>query len=720
MSAPPQIVLGGKLAQVGKRIGKGGEGEVFALGDGQAVKVYSKPDAQREAKIKAMIDGALAKGSDLIAFPSAIARHRNGDFAGFAMRLVKGHTSLHDLYAPGSRKVHFPKADYRFTIRAAANIARAVAKVHELGAVIGDINHSGILISEQAVAALIDADSFQFGPSHLCRVGVAEYTSPELQGIRLDGVVRTPNHDAFGLAVVIFQLLFMGRHPFMGRYSGGDMPLERAIAENRFAYSRARSTSMTPPPGACNLNDFPQVITTALESAFAPNAAARPTALQWAKALEEFERSLTKCSANAMHFFPSAASSCIWCRMEQALGILLFLPTFDVGAGPQIADPGAAGFNLGAVWAAIDAIKLPAPESLTPTLPTISPSETDEATSFKRKHNGQRTIGFIALIFAFGLLMAYSAIWPVYGAFAWFGIVKAFGQSANTRAFTSRYEQAERSLVSAIAGWRERVGIVEMGNMRDSLREAKAELEKLPQTEQRRLAEFEASRKDRQLHDFLETFPIRRASIRGVGPAKIAALASYGIDTAADIVLSRVTSVPGFGEVSASPLMQWRAKVAGRFVFRAQQSPIEAQEIQRIRQSCAMEAANLRAKLLKGANDLQRAASTMPSRLKAIDPVVSRAHFDREQAKVDLEFLKIPVPSVSIPAVRVTSATLRPSPAPARYSPAQQRSGGRSTGTSCPTCGGRMVMRQAKRGYNAGSNFWGCAAYPRCRGTRSI
>ena len=26
------------------------------------------------------------------------------------------------------------------------------------------------------------------------------------------------NHDNFGLAVLIFQLLFMGRHPFSGRY----------------------------------------------------------------------------------------------------------------------------------------------------------------------------------------------------------------------------------------------------------------------------------------------------------------------------------------------------------------------------------------------------------------------------------------------------------------------------------------------------------------------
>lgn len=38
----------------------------------------------------------------------------------------------------------------------------------------------------------------------------------------------------------------------------------------------------------------------------------------------------------------------------------------------------------------------------------------------------------------------------------------------------------------------------------------------------------------------------------------------------------------------------------------------------------------------------------------------------------------------------------------------------------CPNCGGQMVGRTAKRGANAGSQFWGCSQYPRCRGTRAV
>jgi len=37
---------------------------------------------------------------------------------------------------------------------------------------------------------------------------------------------------------------------------------------------------------------------------------------------------------------------------------------------------------------------------------------------------------------------------------------------------------------------------------------------------------------------------------------------------------------------------------------------------------------------------------------------------------------------------------------------------------SCPDCGRAMTLRVAKRGTNAGSSFWGCTTYPRCKGTR--
>lgn len=38
---------------------------------------------------------------------------------------------------------------------------------------------------------------------------------------------------------------------------------------------------------------------------------------------------------------------------------------------------------------------------------------------------------------------------------------------------------------------------------------------------------------------------------------------------------------------------------------------------------------------------------------------------------------------------------------------------------SCPVCNGAMVMREAKQGSKAGSSFWGCRQFPKCRGIRA-
>jgi restriction system protein len=43
-----------------------------------------------------------------------------------------------------------------------------------------------------------------------------------------------------------------------------------------------------------------------------------------------------------------------------------------------------------------------------------------------------------------------------------------------------------------------------------------------------------------------------------------------------------------------------------------------------------------------------------------------------------------------------------------------------TTTPECPTCTKPMVKRTAKRGAKVGSEFWGCTAYPACRGTRQI
>lgn len=38
----------------------------------------------------------------------------------------------------------------------------------------------------------------------------------------------------------------------------------------------------------------------------------------------------------------------------------------------------------------------------------------------------------------------------------------------------------------------------------------------------------------------------------------------------------------------------------------------------------------------------------------------------------------------------------------------------------CPKCGAAMVLRTAKKGEHAGKQFWGCSAFPKCRGVVNL
>ena len=38
----------------------------------------------------------------------------------------------------------------------------------------------------------------------------------------------------------------------------------------------------------------------------------------------------------------------------------------------------------------------------------------------------------------------------------------------------------------------------------------------------------------------------------------------------------------------------------------------------------------------------------------------------------------------------------------------------------CPKCGSSMVLREVKKGQNAGNKFWGCSKFPKCRGAVNV
>jgi DNA-binding helix-hairpin-helix protein with protein kinase domain len=588
----PLVDASGRALRLGAELGRGGEGSVYAVAerDDVVAKLYHRPpSADKSAKIVAMAKLGNERLLKLAAWPTSPihAGARGGAVMGFLMPKIAGHKPAFNLYSPKLRLQEFPTAGWSFLIHAAANAARAFAVIHESGHVIGDVNHGNLVVASDATVKLIDCDSFQVTAGKqrwFCEVGVSTHQPPEFQSLTsYKGIARTPNHDNFGLAVIVFQLLFMARHPFSGLYLGtGDMPIERAIKEYRFAYgANALALQMKPPPGSLGLNGVTKNLAQLFERAFAPAGSrdgARPKPEEWIAALGELARSLKKCGANPGHEYLAALGKCPWCDIEATGGFVLFPVVFLAGPGPQ-----PSGMDIAALWQQLRAIPDPGPALPLPPPAKIKLPKATAAPATKgvRRPAWLRRRMTAALVFTTVVIIPASkfigptsrlsdlTFWA--GAV---GVLILLSWAAMPFQKTRSKPELEQAAAKARERWSaiERQWKVEAGNeefvqRRLALEKIKAEYDRLPHERLRRLQDLETNREGAQLNAFLDRCPLDGANIKGVGDAKVAVLQSYGIATAADIIDHRVLAVPGCGPVVLKRLKAWRHKQEARFKF---------------------------------------------------------------------------------------------------------------------------------------------------------
>lgn len=716
-----EIVIGKDRVSVAELIGKGGEGEVYAIKgrSGLAVKIYNTGlRARREDKVRAMVGEGLAVKTDLVAYPGEVVTDRRGNFLGFVMRLVSGYRPLHELYSPKSRQRHFPKSDYRFIVHAALNVARAVGKVHQTGCVIGDLNHSGVLVAQDATVALIDADSFQFslnGESYPCVVGVPDFTPPELHGKNLASVQRTIEHDNFGLAVAIFHLLFMGRHPYAGRYKGPDISMGDAIAQNRFAFSLARqaSTQTTPPPGAQTLDMFPDAISRAFENAFGLTPGARPSALDWIHALNTLEGSLNHCSKVKTHYYPSTAGGCVWCKLTANSG-------FDMFPDLTAVEPNIPSDARGTEQAIreILAFRFPTGADLLPA--AAAPRGASNA--LREARSGKRGRAFMGLLLMGGAVAGF-----VYAAPAWFvwiglaiwGWVTFSDRDVETGPFQQAFKDADERVQRELNAFVQRNGMTEVVKVRGDLDAAITAYKSHDDALAREIMVMKSNRESRQRQAYLDRFSIRRANISGIGPAKTSTLISFGIETAADVSRSAVLRVPGFGDVMTGKLVAWRRGHESRFKYDRTPNAQDVADERVLRGRFAAEKAKLESTIRNGLGTLRNAKArldALPAKARS-DRALTDALAARAQAEQDLRELgaSVPASTVALTATPPPRSTPQPPRTPRVATPTPPRQTVTSGTPTCPRCGSSMRRRSGRYG-----QFWGCSRYPRCKGTRNI
>ena len=632
---------------LGRELGKGGEGSVFEVPTlpKQVAKLYHRPpDAKKQAKLSFMAATADAQLLNYVAWPQeTLHPSRGGPVVGFLMPKIVGKDPIHMVYSPAHRRQDYPKAAWDFLLYVARNIGVSFETVHAHGHVIGDVNQNSFMVGRDSKVVLIDSDSFQVnarGTVHLCDVGVSHFTPPELQSLSsFDGYTRTMNHDNFGLGLLIFHVLFGGRHPFSGvplRNGVGDA-LETDIKNFRYAYARDNhSRGIRTPPRSIPVSILPDAMESMFHLAFTErgSSVARPTAQQWVAALDGLRSHPKKCGTSSMHVYPNHLAKCPWCTLEQQ-GIVYFV---DLGA---TFTPTSKGFVLTQIWGLIQAVPAPPPVSVP------SPSSFSvKAQPLPASIPGEGAITFyklVAVAIAIAIVVAAPVAWILALIVGWVGWVMAGNAGSSERAAEtmkrrSAHEVAMNEYEQLVERAKKKAGPEGFHARKAELSKLRVEFEDIPRAEKEEVDKLHSTAHERQKQKFFDTCFLDNASISGVGPARKAALLSFGIETAADVTKRRVMQVRGFGVSLTRAVLDWKASCERRFKFNPAAAVSDADR-NAVRAKYATKRVALERSLAAAPTQLRQFRQNAEAQLATLNPQVEVAAKKLSQVQDDYSLL---------------------------------------------------------------------------------
>ena len=246
-----------------------------------------------------------------IAWPTSLLHDRQGRFAGFLMPAV-------DVQATSELELILQEKQARATglpiglgpkVTLAANLAAVVAALHARHHYIVDLKPVNLRFYRQSLhMAMLDCDGLSIqgeGERFPAPQFTPDYLAPEFQrsGITTDGEQA---QDRFALAVVIFQLLNFGIHPFTGRPAAANVPTDipGRIAGHWYAYGVGGNAGIAPSPVSGHMR-MPSDVRALFDRAFQSRGFGRPSPAEWQVLLESYARRSTQrmivCTQDAAH-----------------------------------------------------------------------------------------------------------------------------------------------------------------------------------------------------------------------------------------------------------------------------------------------------------------------------------------------------------------------------------------------------------------------------------
>jgi DNA-binding helix-hairpin-helix protein with protein kinase domain len=556
--------------RTGQRIGGGGEGDVFEVQNqhGIVLKVYKEaPDQDKADKLHFMAGMARPELLRFAAWPLDVVRDNSGRVCGFTMRKLEAYVPLHMLFSPMDRKKVFADKGYNFLVHAARNLASAFHQIHVLGIVVGDVNEANILVNNNGMIAFIDCDSFQIKNGsryHFCEVGVPRYTPPELL-IRgsFDMVVRTIDTDAFSLATLIFQLLFLGRAPFTGiNRAAGDFDEELAIKQREFAYSLRRSEKkLMPAKHSLDLGGFSPDLINSFHVAF-ESKETRPAPAKWIHDLDELNKALKSCTVSKTHFFPQTMPRCPWCALQD-VGVVAFLDDSYLGAVPELnnIEQFVNGFKL-------DKFEI---RKLSETYPATSIKAKAVSTQYKTLKYLNHVLNALIILATLGLTFNLGTAWFVGGLvllylFNVLSPTKSKIKSELNRLKTG-FEQLNSRFQSLVKQHNSPNDLGKYNQAAGNLTSLIAKFRGLPDEFAENQKRIEERHYEAKLNAYLERFDIENYKIPKFGEAKKQLVRSNGICNAADISKLKRIAIKGIGPANIQILTDWQRHMASGFTY---------------------------------------------------------------------------------------------------------------------------------------------------------
>ena len=312
--------------QVGKRIAQGGAGTIFSLSShpGFVLKKYHQDSDLKyyEQKVASMLGNppAIDPATFLeFTWPLCSVKEK-GYFIGYIMSSLgnKSYFTLSKFINKKARQVNGLSEFLGNRITLAHNLSAILSKIHKLGYLVVDLKPQNCLVEKQSLqVTLIDTDGFfvpASGGAHFpAKQFTPEFIAPELCN-------KSPSdanimQDNFALAVMIFQLLNNGIHPFQASMKTKQLTIQEMVERQKFAYGRVKNTRLI--ASKYSIHEwFPDDIRELFDQAFVSKI--RPSSQDWRDCLRNYtafkEGFVSKCSNNLDHLV--LAGRCGQCELE--------------------------------------------------------------------------------------------------------------------------------------------------------------------------------------------------------------------------------------------------------------------------------------------------------------------------------------------------------------------------------------------------------------------